>query len=340
MYCTPGEDDTLSGTGIRCGVFVMGVPLDEAAVRERLALQQELVVSRHRGNLKQLHEWSPNCPTLSGALRNSGSVALLLREDDLLLTRGNHLSEDAVYQARLSHYGGTPMNLHPEDFLHAEIAWDKPRGTGCLVAPDRILTAKHVVDSTMRTEIGLGKWFVGFDFKVQPDGCISQFFRLNDNLFRIKAEGPGGQTSEKLDDWATLVLENPASDPMRCPATIDGSSFDSLTAVYTLGHPQALTMRYAYSPEVLPSSFPGCAEAYVDGYCGGSGSPVFDAVTHKVVGLLTNSGASSFGADPSPGDVHLSQVTARQLGSGGSVFIGARSFACNALAPLARTPAP
>jgi hypothetical protein len=338
MSFIPNES-AMTGKGTRCGVNTLGALIDEATAEARLKVQQQLVARRHRGNMQQLRTWSLQCPTLGGAVRNSGCVALLVNEAELDLVQGNHISGDAVYQARVYHYGGPPLNLRTSDFLYAEFAWDKPGGTGFLVSADRILTARHVIKPDVRAQLELGRMFVAFDFKTEPDGTVSQFFKLNQNLFRVRSEGPRGCGSEKKEDWATLILEHPVDTSQRAPAII-ASSLAQTRAVYTLGHSQALAMRYAYSPELLPCSQAGCHESYVEGYCGGSGSPVFDAITHQVVGILTNAGASSEGADGTTEGDYVSQINAPELNSGGSLFIDSASFASGALARLIGAPAP
>lgn len=339
MSCTP-DDTTPRPTGTRCGINILGATISDAQTNARLAAQQDLLAKRYRGNMQQLRTWTENCTAWSGAAPNAAGVAIIVRRSDMY-TFCEESAAAPEYHALLSLYGGPTLNLRNDDFLHPEMAWDNPRGTAFLIDEFRMLTAGHILKPDFVDAIAQGKIFVAFDFQTQDDGEPRRMFVLNDNLFRVVGVGPRGSGQGARHDWGTLILEQSPVTAARRPLTLDASDLSMPRAVYTLGHPQALVMRYAYSPVSTASSQePGCHEAYVDGYCGGSGSPVIDANTHKVVGILIRSCGSGAGADRTQAGSYVSQVCTPQLNTGGSLFIGASAFAQDALATLPEAPAP
>jgi hypothetical protein len=86
------------------------------------------------------------------------------------------------------------------------------------------------------------------------------------------------------DDWVLLRLEHPVTHlgalaPPRLAAPRAGR------AVYTLGHPAGLPLKLADGARVLAVDG-RLFRSDLDSFAGNSGSPVFDAATHELVGLV------------------------------------------------------
>src|SRR5262249_3665943 len=58
------------------------------------------------------------------------------------------------------------------------------------------------------------------------------------------------------------------------------------TRLYVIGHPSGLPAKFADGAEVRTASDPAFFTANLDTYGGNSGSPVFNAATHEVEGVL------------------------------------------------------
>ena len=95
-------------------------------------------------------------------------------------------------------------------------------------------------------------------------------------------------------DWVVLRLQRPRPAP---PVTI--AKVNVGTAVYTLGHPLGLPLKLADRARVL-SADDVSFRADLDTFTGNSGSPVFDAESHALVGLVVEGQKDQGDFEPSP----------------------------------------
>jgi hypothetical protein len=302
--------------------------IDEARVEKIFEVQRELRAQRHRGNTHDLSHWIEQSAVWTGALRNAVSVALIADSSSLLPVGSSH------FEAVIDNYG-TSRNLRPADHLFRESAWRSIQGTGVYIGGRRLLTAGHVGRQIKGALLHGHKRFAVFDFRPTPSGRVPHVFERNRNVFEITDVVRLPATDELGDDWATLKLE---TVPERSVATIHDTDLEKLDDVYVLGHSNGLLLRFDYSPVApLHENDSRCRRAFVDGYEGGSGSPVFNAATHQIVGVLIRSCFCSFlptalGTEFTAAHDCVSQICARELGREGSIFVSSTEFATKALA--------
>ena len=165
---------------------------------------------------------------------------------------------------------------------------DQPVGafcTGFLVAPDVIATAGHCVNEENVTTIR----FV-FGFRM-ADARTPQIVIRNSEVY-AGAVVLGRELTADGADWCLVRLDRAVSGrpvlPLRRAGTIGAGQ-----RLYVIGHPSGLPAKFAGGAEVRASSNPAFFTANLDTFGGNSGSPVFNADTHEVEGILVR-GAADF----------------------------------------------
>lgn len=324
---------TMQGGVVQFGGINLSQPISEEEASKLLAVQQDLLRRRYRGNMQQLRKWVRQSEKWQGAEANGAAVAILLHERDLRRLHSTLDGNSGYIEAQLNAYGPLPRGLRTSDFLYHETAWNMPKGTCCLISPNRVLTANHVVDRTAEAAIVRKELYVVFDFQTLSDDAPRRVFSKSSSVFRVGAIGPrGADQTNPAEDWATLILENSPTQLGRKPCRIASALDGPLGEVYALGHPNGLAMRYTYSGASGTSSqSAGCYVAFLDGYDGASGSPVFDAASHEIVGVLIQTCSSAEGVVNTVAGDYLSLVCAAGYSATGSLFVGARSFGMRAL---------
>ncbi len=173
-------------------------------------------------------------------------------------------------------------------------------GTGFLVRHDLLLTAGHCICLQREDESvnGTVDWdwirnaFVVFDLKTDAAGLCPERFGA-EQVYKIASVVAyrnvyvGGGSSESAD-WALLQLSR--SVVGREPLTLN--FVDPVRPgqqIFMIGHPWGLPSKYStvaeYINPVVDTSEPRHFGHRVDSYGGNSGSPIFDAQTHQVVGI-------------------------------------------------------
>ncbi|MGB0522750.1 MAG: trypsin-like serine peptidase [Flammeovirgaceae bacterium] len=175
---------------------------------------------------------------------------------------------------------------------------DQPRPTvsnvcsAFLVGKREIATAMHCLKN-QGVYVPVEKLRVVFDFKVENSDEISVYFNNDTQIYRItkKIDGIVGRRL-RHPDWALFQLDR---DTNRSPLVLEKNNEVSEGApVYVIGHPMALPMKFADNANVY--LFKDCRysrhyfRADLDTYGGNSGSPVFHAKTHSVIGILVAGG--------------------------------------------------
>ena len=158
---------------------------------------------------------------------------------------------------------------------------EQPTGPFCsgfLVEDDVIASAGHCIDNN-----NLARTRFVFGFHLKPDGTAvtvvpnSDIFKGNSILAR-KLESAGA-------DYALVQLDRavqgrPVLSIRRTGKVTDGDS------VYVIGHPSGLPLKYAPGASVRDNSPAEFFTANLDTYGGNSGSPVFNAESDDVEGIL------------------------------------------------------
>lgn len=147
-------------------------------------------------------------------------------------------------------------------------------GTGFLVAPDVVATAKHVLEPVAIDDLAFAFGYALDAPDASPPDSVAEV-----DVFRAKS----ATRAPNDEDWALVTLERPV--PGRAPLALRRSgsvAVDQRIAV--IGHPLALPMKVAPGEvKVL-----GTTLLYIDTdtYQGNSGSPVLNADTLEVEGLF------------------------------------------------------
>lgn len=151
-------------------------------------------------------------------------------------------------------------------------------GSAFLVAPNIIATANHCLNE----ETFAGRCLV-FDFEVGVDGNAPTQFRVN-QIYGFKSYLDGGFSTDGAD-WALIELDRSVED--RLPLML-GSSADTvdLLPLYVIGHPSGLPKKIAGNAEIRVNTATTHFVANLDTFGGNSGSPVFNALTNEVEGIL------------------------------------------------------
>lgn len=156
-----------------------------------------------------------------------------------------------------------------------------PQCTGFLSAAGTLMTAGHCVK-----DAGDCSDFVWvFDYKLKATGDAG-YLRL-----------PGGDVyscgrvvkRETLPfegvDFAVLELDRPAAGRRPLELDMAGPVFPG-QSLFVIGHPSGLPMKVADGGQVL-DTLPASFTSDLDTFHGNSGSPVFDARTRKVLGIVS-----------------------------------------------------
>lgn len=160
-----------------------------------------------------------------------------------------------------------------------------PYGSAFLVAPNIIATAAHCVDGVRDPS----KIRVVFDYEMTPGGARVEFTRQQ--VFRIRRVAAKRFVAGR-EDWALLELDG---DPARqwLPLRPGGRVNDD-ARVYVVGHPLGLPKKYAGDARIVNNSGDMQFVTNLDTFGGNSGSPVFDAVTDVVEGILVGGKADFY----------------------------------------------
>lgn len=153
--------------------------------------------------------------------------------------------------------------------------------TGYLVAPDIIVTAGHCIESAAECK---SSRFV-FDFAL---------YGTNDIYYEVPREKivecgkllytNNPDLAKNGPDLAVIRLSKPVN---RFPLQLEyQTTIRENDGVFILGHPLGLPLKYAGDAEVLKVESKSILRCDVDAYTGNSGSPVFNATSYRVEGML------------------------------------------------------
>jgi len=210
------------------------------------------------------------------ALLNAESVVSLFRASRI---RDNGDGSSTLQVGKF----GQVNSLCPE-----EPFFNQPVGafcTGFLVAPDTIATAGHCVNETNVSTIR----FV-FGFRM-VDSATPQVIIKNVDIY-TGAAVVGRVLTDQGTDWCLVRLDRAVSN-RQCLVLRRAGKIADGQSVYVIGHPSGLPAKFADGAQVRTNSQPAFFTANLDTFGGNSGSPVFNAMTHEVEGVLVR-GATDF----------------------------------------------
>jgi len=208
--------------------------------------------------------------------RNALSTAAVCMSLDLLPCGSSY------FQLKVKNYGQT-FKLHESELFYNQPIAAGPMCTGVLVGEDVIATAAHFANERNVT----GLCFV-FDFvMMDPITPVEQI--PADNIYK------GVEILERVHnpegDWTLVKLDRKVTG--REVAVLSRRDIFTGQPVYMVGHPCGLPSKYAPGAsvgEISGSYF----LADLDVYSGNSGSPVFCAETHELIGIVSRGKAADF----------------------------------------------
>ena len=160
-----------------------------------------------------------------------------------------------------------------------------PVCTGFLVAPDILATAGHCVSSN--TDCKNYSW--AFDYKLNANTDTTTSIPKN-SVYKCKAIISSVNSSTSKNDYALLRLDRKVLDRLPLEIRKSGKIADNANLVL-IGHPKGLPMKIAPGAWVRSNSATNYFVANTDSYAGNSGSPIFDATTGIVEGILVRGDA-------------------------------------------------
>ena len=171
---------------------------------------------------------------------------------------------------------GTAYNLCPTERFR-----DQPIAgfcSGFLVDPSFVATAAHCVENATLANV---RFVFGFQMRnattAETTVPTSEIYRG----IRIIGRAIGNQGT----DWCVVQLDRPVLNHRHVRMRRSGQIANN-AGVYVIGHPVGLPKKWAGGAAVRDNTPARYFVANLDTYGGNSGSPVFNAATHDVEGIL------------------------------------------------------
>jgi hypothetical protein len=157
----------------------------------------------------------------------------------------------------------------------------KPFASCCLVHPKAVLSCAHGFEMDRMEEFRVVFGYRtlengGVQLRIPPTD-VHEIDRVFDS-YHYKREGLTVGA-----DWAVLLLKQPSQRPIARVAEPPPQAAQR-GAVYTIGHPHGLPMKFCLNGQVNTTCIPGVFAAPLDTDDGNSGSPIF--FCDKVIGVL------------------------------------------------------
>lgn len=204
----------------------------------------------------------------SAILRNAESVAMVVERSKL------HSLADSLYQLDISTTLGGLYKLCPaEPFREQPVIGI---GTAFVVGENTMMTAAHVFEGNLHD------YAIIFGFEMARQTGVSEHIIHGRNIF-FPMETIGLQ--HDLDLLLFQVDRPLNSKPLLLSAA---GNPEKGTPVYMIGHPTGLPKKVALNASVLSAPDPAFFYTTLDSFQGNSGSPVFDLVSNKVIGVLVS----------------------------------------------------
>lgn len=214
--------------------------------------------------------------------KNADCTAAIMLENNLTkLKNGN-------WEVKVKNYGEV-FNLCELERFRDQPVSKSALCTGFLVEKNIVATAAHFANENNVTDLR-----IVFGYRMSaptspviqvPEENIYKGGKITRRVYRrIDRNGDG-------TDFALVQLDREVDD--REIAKVSGKDISAQQPVYVIGYPAGLPLKYAPGAKVrsLDNAF---FSADLDIYMGNSGSPVFDAGTHEVIGMVVRGDTRDF----------------------------------------------
>ena len=195
---------------------------------------------------------------------------------------------------------GSSRNLCASEPFRSQPAGRYQVGAHCsafLIGSNLIATAGHCINADNMTE----KRFV-FGFRM-INATTAQTTIPNEDIYSGKSVVGHELESGNGLDWAIIELDREVVN-RRILDIRRAGSVNSSTSLYVIGHPSGLPTKIAGNASVRDNTPTSHFVANLDTYGANSGSPVFNATSHQVEGILVR-GETDF---VSNGDCNVSKI--------------------------------
>ncbi len=180
------------------------------------------------------------------------------------------------------------LNLCPgQRFLKQ---WSGSFCSGVLVGEDVVATAGHciaeVAPASGAVRLNDIRFVFGYTASGQQDPGRSLFDK---SLVFAARELIGGMNREGGGDWALVRLDRPVPREIAEPVRkIRKTRIEDKAAVFVVGYPSGLPLKYAGGAEVLKNDAALSFKTNLDTFGGNSGAGVFAGATNELVGILVS----------------------------------------------------
>lgn len=273
-------------------------------------------IKRTRGNWYSDKRLEPNAVGDKKVSRNVHSVTAVCYKSNLSDNGRGFLElkvrpyKEVYHLCRCERFYGQPVA--------AGIMW-----TGALVAEDIVATSAHIVRETNVRNLcfifGFLMEFPGDQYPITLFSKENVYYGVNIIHREYDVDGPHATGS----DWALVRLDRKVVGQETA-----GISKKPVTAgqkIYALGHPCGLSMKYSPHGKII-----SIEKAYftseIDLYSGNSGSPVFDANNHQMIGIVSGSDSVDFDWNEKYCGFHSVTYPHKQFKSNGGRIIKVTEF--------------
>ena len=218
---------------------------------------------------------------------NISSVVMVVHADNLVKINETQYCLKSTQLRNRKLPDGLQLNSKNR-FLNQQSA--KCLGTGFFVSEDIIATAAHVIEDCLES--------LGTHIRFVRNLSMLKDEQLSEEGIIVSAEDvfkPVSQTispscydcSETKSDWAIMKVISKTGRKSPVFTRLEKKAVEEEQELYCLGHGLGLPMKVSCIGKVIkidPSK--DCFDTDLTIFSGNSGSPVFDAKTHRVVGIL------------------------------------------------------
>jgi len=206
--------------------------------------------------------------------KNFLGVAGIVYTNDII--NNNVIITESYKNLKFTFKGEKKLLCTDVNFYEQDIA---PFCTAFVISHDLIITAGHCLKDVNIDSIA----FV-FDLKLNsPNEKISEIdidrIYYPKNIIEIKYD-----TINKID-YAIVELENSVPEERILTYSLE-ADYEIGLKNYIIGHPSGLPLKYAPDGFVTKKPWKNYFQTNLNAFSGNSGSPIFDANTHQVIGVF------------------------------------------------------